>query len=278
MAPVTLSVLIPAHNESANLPGLLDEIAQALADHDHEVIVVDDGSDDDSWTVLVSRANRQPTLRPLRHHSSAGQSTALWQAARHARGEWLATLDGDGQNDPADIPALLQVAIAERADLVGGHRVRRQDSSLKLFSSKVANAVRARLLGDGYPDSGCGIKVIRRAAFASLPYFDHMHRFLPALITSQGGRCLARPVHHRPRGQGASHYGLGNRLWVGIVDMLGVMWLQRRSRLPVDCRCVDNALDLPRVSDSTALPSHFIATQATNDQSVPAVPTLEPMR
>ncbi|MEQ5819042.1 glycosyltransferase family 2 protein [Halomonas sp. SCS19] len=247
MHAVTLSVVIPAHNEAANLPTLLDEVERALSHQAYEVIVVDDGSDDDTWPLLVTRAHRQDSLRPLRHCDSAGQSTALWQAARHARGEWLATLDGDGQNDPADIPALLEAAKAARVDLVGGHRVTRQDSALKRLSSRVANAVRARLLGDGSPDSGCGLKVIRRQAFLSLPYFDHMHRFLPALVTAQGGRCLSRPVNHRPRGAGRSHYGLGNRLWVGITDLIGVRWLQRRSRLPVDCRGIDDALDPPRV-------------------------------
>lgn len=247
MHAITLSVVIPAHNEAANLPTLLDEVERALSHQAYEVIVVDDGSDDDTWPLLVTRAHRQDSLRPLRHCDSAGQSTALWQAARHARGEWLATQDGDGQNDPADIPALLEAAKAARVDLVGGHRVTRQDSALKRLSSRVANAVRARLLGDGSPDSGCGLKVIRRQAFLSLPYFDHMHRFLPALVTAQGGRCLSRPVNHRPRGAGRSHYGLGNRLWVGIIDLVGVCWLQHRCRLPVDCRGVDDALDPPRV-------------------------------
>ncbi|MBS8270735.1 glycosyltransferase family 2 protein [Halomonas litopenaei] len=252
MHAVTVSVVIPAHNEAANLPTLLDEVERALSHQAYEVIVVDDGSDDDTWPLLVARAHRQDTLRPLHHRGSAGQSTALWQAARHARGEWLATLDGDGQNDPADIPALLEAAKAARVDLVGGHRVTRQDSALKRLSSRVANAVRARLLGDGAPDSGCGLKVIRRQAFLSLPYFDHMHRFLPALVAAQGGRCLSHPVNHRPRGAGRSHYGLGNRLWVGIIDLVGVRWLQRRSQLPVDCRGVDDALDLPRVGTTLA--------------------------
>lgn len=249
MTAVTLSVLVPAHNEAGNLPALLDEIAAALHGVSHEVIVVDDGSSDETWTLLVERAHREPSLRPVHHRASAGQSTSVWQAAWQARGEWLATIDGDGQNDPADIPALLDAAIAERATLVGGHRTSRQDTSLKRFSSRVANSVRRRLLGDATPDSGCGLKVMRRDAFLTLPYFDHMHRFLPALIRAQGGRCLSRPVHHRERGAGRSHYGLNNRLWVGIVDMIGVMWLQRRSRLPAACLNVDGALDLPRVGE-----------------------------
>lgn len=267
MHAITLSVVIPAHNEAANLSALLDEIEQALSHQTYEVIVVDDGSDDDTWPLLVARAHRQDTLRPLRHRFSAGQSTALWQAARHARGEWLATLDGDGQNDPADISGLLEVAIAEQADLVGGHRVTRQDTALKRLSSRVANTVRARLLGDGAPDSGCGLKVIRRQAFLSLPYFDHMHRFLPALVTAQGGRCLSHPVNHRPRGAGRSHYGLGNRLWVGIIDLVGVSWLQRRCRLPVDCRGVDDALDLPRVGTTLSCEGEVSAKDSTDSEA-----------
>ncbi|WP_348827479.1 glycosyltransferase family 2 protein [Halomonas sp. RT37] len=263
MHAVTVSVVIPAHNEAANLPALLDEIEQALSQQAYEVIVVDDGSEDDTWPLLVTRAPRQDTLRPLRHRDSAGQSTALWQAARHARGEWLATLDGDGQNDPADIPALLEAAKAARVDLVGGHRVTRQDSALKRLSSRVANAVRARLLGDGAPDSGCGLKVIRRQAFLSLPYFDHMHRFLPALVAAQGGRCLSHPVKHRPRRAGRSHYGLSNRLWVGITDLIGVRWLQLRSRLPVDCRGIDDALDPPRVGTTLGHGELAFATDTT---------------
>ncbi|WP_149282877.1 glycosyltransferase family 2 protein [Halomonas binhaiensis] len=240
MTHIELSVLIPAHNEAGNLPALLDEIALALSGItpvitpviNYEVLVMDDGSSDDTWSLLVQRAQHDKHLRPLRHSHSAGQSTSVWQAAQLARGTWLATLDGDGQNDPADIPALMQAAIDEDAVLVGGHRVVRQDTKLKLLSSRIANNIRRRLLDDDSPDSGCGIKVIRRDAFLSLPYFDHMHRFLPALIHAQGGKCLARPVNHRERGTGQSHYGLGNRLWVGIVDLMGVMWLKRRSRLP----------------------------------------------
>lgn len=233
MVSPRLSVLIPAHNEAGNLLQLLDEVDCALAQIEHEVLVVDDGSNDGSWELLEQLACANPRLRPLRHECSAGQSTAVWQAAWHARGEWLATLDGDGQNDPADIPAMLARAIGEQATLVGGQRVQRCDTWLKRLSSRVANRVRQALLHDDCPDSGCGLKIIRRDAFLRLPHFDHMHRFLPALICAQGGRCLSHPVRHRARIQGRSHYGLSNRLWAGIIDMIGVMWLRHRSRLPV---------------------------------------------
>ncbi|TFH86008.1 glycosyltransferase family 2 protein [Billgrantia azerbaijanica] len=229
-----VSVIIPARDESGNLPALLDEIAVALATIDHEVLVVDDASRDASWSLLQARARRDPRLRPLRHAESTGQSTAVWQAAQLARGEWLATLDGDGQNVPADLPRLLERARQGDVSLVAGHRTRRHDDWLKRLSSRVANGVRARLLRDATPDTGCGLKVIHRRAFLRLPYFDHMHRFLPALVLSQGGRCVSLPVNHRPRGTGHSHYGLHDRLWAGLVDMLGVMWLRYRSRLPAD--------------------------------------------
>ncbi|GAB2785358.1 glycosyltransferase family 2 protein [Halomonas shantousis] len=227
-----VSVIIPAKDEADNLPGLLDEVATALAGTDYEVLVVDDGSRDATWTLLSARAAQDSRLRPLRHAQSAGQSTSVWQASHAARGVWLATLDGDGQNDPADIPRLLERARQGDAALIAGHRVSRRDDWLKLASSRLANRVRAALLKDGTPDTGCGLKVISRAAFVTLPYFNHMHRFLPALIQSQGGRCVSMPVNHRTRHAGKSHYGVNNRLWAGLLDMLGVMWLQHRSRLP----------------------------------------------
>ncbi|PRY71545.1 glycosyltransferase family 2 protein [Halomonas ventosae] len=232
MTSPLVSVIIPARDESGNLPSLLDEIADALATIDHEVLVVDDASRDGTWALLEARAAEDTRLRPLRHAESAGQSTSVWQAGHEARGEWLATLDGDGQNDPADLPSLIERARQGDVTLVAGHRTTRQDDWLKRFSSRVANVVRARLLKDETPDTGCGLKVVHREAFLRLPYFNHMHRFLPALVQAQGGRCVSLPVNHRPRGAGRSHYGLNNRLWAGLVDMAGVMWLRRRSRLP----------------------------------------------
>jgi dolichol-phosphate mannosyltransferase len=173
----------------------------------------------------------------LRHHVSCGQSAAVATGVKAARAPIIATLDGDGQNDPADIPALLQRLLSESEDgrdllLVAGHRQKRRDDGLRRLSSKIANRVRAGLLGDDTPDTGCGLKLFTRAAFLDMPRFDHMHRFLPALMIRRGGRVVSLPVHHRPRERGVSKYGVWNRLWVGIVDLFGVMWLQRRANLP----------------------------------------------
>ncbi|WP_110633589.1 glycosyltransferase family 2 protein [Salinicola salarius] len=228
-----LSILIPAKDEAGNLATLLDEIAAALTSIEYEIIVVDDASTDDTWRLLAQRAATDDRIRPLRHAKSAGQSTSVWQAAWAARGIWLGTLDGDGQNDPADLPSMFERAQLEGVTLVAGHRTNRRDDWIKRLSSRIANKVRSAMLNDSTPDTGCGLKVIRRDAFLSLPYFNHMHRFLPALILAQGGTCISLPVNHRQRGTGKSHYGLNNRLWVGLVDMIGVMWLCRRSRLPI---------------------------------------------
>ncbi|NBO74086.1 MAG: glycosyltransferase family 2 protein, partial [Gammaproteobacteria bacterium] len=169
-----------------------------------------------------------PQLRLLRHSFRSGQSAAVCSGVRHARAEWIATLDGDGQNDPADIPKLYDSRFV--AELVMGNRVQRRDTWLRHAQSRVANGVRGWLLGDGTPDTGCGIKVMQRAQFLELPRFDHMHRFLPALFLRAGARVVSVPVAHRPRARGTSKYGLFDRLWVGIVDIFGVMWLRRRFR------------------------------------------------
>ena len=167
-----------------------------------------------------------PQLRVLRHSFRSGQSAAVCSGVRLARAAWIATLDGDGQNDPADIPALL--AARGSADLVMGNRVQRRDTWLRHAQSRVANGVRGWLLGDGTSDTGCGIKVMHRETFMELPRFDHMHRFLPALFLRAGKRVVSVPVRHRSREHGTSKYGLFDRLWVGIVDIFGVMWLRRR--------------------------------------------------
>jgi dolichol-phosphate mannosyltransferase len=231
-----LSVVVPVHNEVDNVVALLEEIHAALEGRtEFEVVFVDDASSDDTPRVLVEQAQRFARLRVLRHLRNSGQSTAIATGVRAARGRLVATLDGDGQNDPADIPALLERWRAEAGDasplLLAGWRATRNDTWLRRLSSRIANGVRSRLLGDGTPDTGCGLKLFARETFLLLPYFDHMHRFLPALVRRHGGRVISVPVGHRPRMRGQSHYGVWNRLWVGIVDLGGVMWLRRRTRL-----------------------------------------------
>ena len=231
-----LSVVIPVRNEADNILPLLGEIDAALKGKEFEVVYVDDGSSDATAQRLAEAMRQYPNLRVLRHASSCGQSTALLTGVRAARGEWIATLDGDGQNDPADIAKLVAARDAAGADaklwLVAGYRRKRQDTWLKRFSSRVANGVRSRLLGDATPDTGCGLKLVLREAWLQLPYFDHMHRFLPALVQRAGGGTVSVEVNHRPRTRGTSNYGMFDRLWVGIVDLFGVMWLQRRAKRP----------------------------------------------
>jgi len=236
-APLQLSIVVPVRNEEDNILPLLAEIHAALeGGGDFEVVYVDDGSTDATPARLAEAMQRYPRLRVLAHRESCGQSAALVTGFRAARGEWIATLDGDGQNDPADIAKLLAVRDGAgqlpHLQLVAGYRRRRQDTWLKRFSSRVANGVRSRLLGDATPDTGCGLKLILRSAVLELPVFDHMHRFLPALVQRNGGATLSVEVNHRPRTRGTSNYGMFDRLWVGIVDLFGVMWLQRRVRRP----------------------------------------------
>lgn len=233
---IFVSVLIPAKNEASNLKSLLEEIRIALVDEAYEIIVVDDGSTDASLQELrQTRHSGLSTLRILRHERSLGQSTSLYHAALAARGQWLATLDGDGQNDPADIPGMLALVRSEQGrvdlQLVAGHRVNRRDTASKRWASRFANGLRSRMLKDQTPDTGCGLKLIQRAAFLRLPYFDHMHRFIPALIQRHNGRMITHPVNHRPRTAGVSKYGNLDRALVGILDLIGVWWLIRRTRL-----------------------------------------------
>ena len=234
-----ISVVVPVHNESRNVVPLLDQIASALVGvADFEAVFVDDCSSDDTATVLREYAGTHPWLVVVLHRNNCGQSTAVRTGVTEACGRVIATLDGDGQNDPADIPAMLLRWRALRAGhpgqpiLIAGWRARRQDTWIRRMSSRIANGVRARLLGDATPDTGCGLKLFGREDFLALPYFDHMHRFLPALVRRAGGQVESVHVAHRARAHGQSHYGIHNRLWVGLVDMLGVMWLQRRARVP----------------------------------------------
>ena len=230
-------MVIPAHNEAENVGPLLREIGAALGTGgvpEYEVVLVDDGSADATSARAQEAAGEVRHLVVVRHASPKGQSFAIVTGVRAARGRWIATMDGDGQNDAADIPRLMAArdAAAPRPDggplLLAGYRKARRDSWLKRVSSRIANGVRGRMLGDYTPDTGCGLKLFEREAFLAIPQFDHMHRFLPALFLRAGGRVMSVEVGHRPRTRGRSHYGLFNRLWVGIVDMLGVLWLMRR--------------------------------------------------
>lgn len=236
-----VSVVIPVCNEQDNVLPLAREIHAALEGrHRYETIFVDDGSTD--GTAAAVRAARQdgmPEIRLIRHSVRSGQSAAVATGAREARAPWIATLDGDGQNDPGDIPNLLAAALdasAPRLRLVMGNRTTRRDTWLRRLSSRVANGVRGWMLKDGTPDTGCGIKVFDRAVFMDMPRFNHMHRFMPALFQREGYDVVSVPVNHRERTRGQSKYGLHNRLWVGIVDLFGVMWLIRRAspRIRID--------------------------------------------
>jgi dolichol-phosphate mannosyltransferase len=231
-----LSIVIPVKNEAENVAPLVTEITTAMEGlAAYEILFVDDGSDDATAGEIVRLARRLPHLRLLRHLHSCGQSSAILTGVRAARGAWIATLDGDGQNDPADIPRLWRLARGAPSNppmLVAGHRAKRHDHWSKRAASRIANAVRARLLGDATPDTGCGLKLFPRALFLDLPAFDHMHRFLPALALRAGGTVRSVPVNHRPRGAGVSKYGVFDRLGVGIVDLFGVWWLQRRIAHP----------------------------------------------
>ncbi len=233
MSQPELSVVVPVHNERGNIAPLINEICAALRGRiAFEIVYVDDLSSDDTLHVLKDQQTSVPELRVLRHQSQSGQSTAVRNGVKAARGAWVATLDGDGQNDPADIPKLLDERdrAAENVRLFAGWRVKRNDDVIKRLSSRIANGVRSRLLRDATPDTGCGIKLFDRSAFLDLPYFDHMHRYLPALMQRAGFATISVPVNHRPRIAGVSKYGMWNRLWVGISDLRGVAWLIRRSR------------------------------------------------
>ncbi len=233
MSQLSLSVVVPVFNERDNVPPLVAEIVAALRGTiDFEIVYVDDHSRDDTLAVLEGLKASTPELRVLHHVSQSGQSTAVRNGVKAARGLWIATLDGDGQNDPADIPKLLAARQAAEplVKLFAGWRVSRQDSGSKRWASKWANAIRARMLRDDTPDTGCGIKLFEREAFLDLPYFDHMHRYLPALMQRAGWRTLSVPVNHRHRTSGVSKYNNLNRALVGIRDLRGVAWLIARSR------------------------------------------------
>jgi dolichol-phosphate mannosyltransferase len=234
---IVLSVVVPVHNERDNLEPLIGEIRDALKDlGEYEIVVVDDGSEDGTADRLRELKARIPELRAILHRGRYGQSAAIHTGVKAAKGAWVATLDGDGQNDPADIHKLLaardETGPGSRLKMIAGWRVDRKDPWSRRISSRIANGVRRRLLGDTTPDTGCGLKLFARDAFLDLPRFDHMHRFLPALMQRDGWEVRSIPVNHRPRYRGASDYGVRNRLWAGMVDLFGVAWFKRRARRP----------------------------------------------
>ena len=228
-----LSVVVPVFNERDNVGPLIGEIVAALRGLiDFEIVYVDDHSRDDTLAVLRGLKTTVPELRVLHHVTQSGQSTAVRTGVKAARGAWIATLDGDGQNDPADIPKLLAKRDASPADvkLFAGWRVNRKDTGSKRWASKLANGIRSRMLRDATPDTGCGIKLFEREAFLDLPYFDHMHRYLPALMQRAGWKTISVPVNHRHRASGVSKYNNLNRALVGLRDLRGVAWLIVRSK------------------------------------------------
>ncbi|WP_040515767.1 glycosyltransferase family 2 protein [Paraglaciecola polaris] len=237
LLPVHVSAVIPAKNEAENIEPLVSEIIEQFGSrNDFEIIYVDDGSTDSTADKVLLLSLKYPGIvRLVQHDFSVGQSTAIHSGVSLAKGELIVTLDADGQNDPVDMLALINKgeSFEKGADYcVAGYRRMRKDTQWKRLQSRIANKIRSRLLNDNTPDTGCGLKVFPKHTFLKLPYFDHMHRFLPALIKRQGGVIVVMEVSHRNRQFGQSKYGMWGRLSAGIIDMLGVIWLQRRAKLP----------------------------------------------
>ena len=226
-----ISILVPVMNESGNIRPLIDEICSVFAGRPFEIIYIDDASTDASRDELAAAQRDIKELRVLHHQNRSGQSAAIRSGLAVARGALIGVLDGDGQNVPADFPNL-EAALRDGGDgygMAAGIRARRQDSPLRLLASRGAKMIRAGLLGDTHPDSGCGIKIVHAALFRQLPFFNHMHRFMPSLVRRHGGFVTGVAVAHRPRTQGQSKYKILDRLLVGISDVMGVIWLLRRA-------------------------------------------------
>lgn len=229
--PPFFSIVIPVYNEAENIEPMVREIQASFQGRPetYEVIFVDDASSDESPAVLQRLTLETGVVRSLRHRRNFGQSAAVGTGFHAARGEWVGTLDGDGQNDPADLPHMLDEARRLKVDCVTGVRAKRQDSALRKFSSRVANRFRDMITGDRVSDSGCGVRVLRTACAVELPVFNGLHRFVPTLLRAKGYTVTEFPVNHRPRLRGVSKYGVHNRLWRGIRDCFGVRWFAVRS-------------------------------------------------
>lgn len=234
--PIDISIVVPAHNEAGNVAALAGEIAAALEGRSYEMIFVDDRSTDGTLAELTAAKAQFPALRVLTHHKNSGQSRSVRTGILHARGRVIGTLDGDGQNPPADLPLLIDALTRpdspENLKLVGGRRAKRQDSAWKKLASRIGNGVRKSLLNDDADDTGCGLKAFYRDTYLLLPFFDHQHRFLPALMKREGYLCEFRDVSHRPRGAGQSKYTNFGRLFASLADMIGMIWLNARARNP----------------------------------------------
>lgn len=236
-----VSVVVPVYNEVDCIGPLVKEISEAASAFPlEEIVIVDDCSDDDTPKVLQNLKQTYPKVRIVRHSQRSGQSTGLWTGITHARGLLIVTLDGDGQNNPADIP-LLYNEYQKHANqnprvLVAGQRKKRQDNLLRRFSSRGANKIRAFMLKDGVRDTGCSLKLFRREDFIALPFFNHLHRYIPALMLARGVKLTLIDVSHRPRLQGVSKYGFWDRLWVGIADLFGVRWLLSRTKPVIEVK------------------------------------------
>ncbi|MEM9123403.1 MAG: glycosyltransferase family 2 protein [Pseudomonadota bacterium] len=232
-AQAPLTIVVPLYNEAGNILPLIEEISAALDGIvAYEILLIDDGSSDKTAEEMALAAQRNQAVRTLFHRARSGKSAALWSALNHVRTPWVQMLDGDRQNDPADVAKLWQEVFVpappDRLGIVAGQRNRRNDGAVKMLSSRIANAVRRTLLSDGTPDTGCGFKMIRTEAFRAVPFFDGMHRFLPALVRRAGWEVMQFRVNDRARTHGVSKYGFFGRLGAGIVDLLGVVWLIKR--------------------------------------------------
>ena len=228
--PLEVTIIVPVRDEAESIPGLSREIDRAMEDRDYqwECLWVDDGSRDGSLSLLQEMSGKNPRHRYLSLEENAGQSAALTAGFSESRGAFLATLDGDGQNDPADIPRLIDILRSGEADMVNGYRKVRRDSPVRKLSSRIANGFRNLITGKTVRDVGCSTRAFRRECVSDLPRFAGMHRFLPTLVAMEGYRLAEVPVNHRPRLRGKTKYSIGNRLWVGLADLFGVLWLKKR--------------------------------------------------
>ena len=236
MPPLTapeIAIVVPMYNEAENVAPLVAELVRIFSpvQAPWEIVLVDDCSTDATWTQILAAHGADPRVRGLRHTRNRGQSAAVWTGLHESTAALLCTLDGDLQNDPAELPGM--IALLQEVDFVCGHRVSRQDSQIRKFSSWIARRARKAVLGYDFADTGCALRAFKRSALTGVFPFNGLHRFLPILVAGNGSRCREVPVKHRPRVAGISKYGVWNRLWRGIYDLVGVGWYQRRRLNPV---------------------------------------------